>query len=117
MATGGTARAAPRIAPASAATPRRAATTPLCPTSRCARAMPSRDRAGASQRRDARPYLEPSLLRARRGEDALLGRPCDGLVDERHRAARRRHGRLHALAQEAAAARGRPLLADARPLD
>src|SRR6266852_1623035 len=54
-----------------------------------------------------------ALLGALRGETithilithTLCRRPRDGLVDQRHRAARRRHGRLYALAGEAAGAR------------
>ena len=40
-------------------------------------------------------------------------RSCDGLVDQRHRAARRRHGGLYGLARQAAGAARRALLADA----
>src|SRR6185437_4905888 len=42
---------------------------------------------------------------------------CDGLVDQRDLAARRRYGRLYALAQQAALSRRRGLLADAWPVD
>ncbi len=41
-------------------------------------------------------------------------RPCDGLVDDRGRSARRRHGRLHGEPRQAAAARRSGLLSGAR---
>ena len=79
--------------PASAARPRKAATTISCPMSTM-REGDTVDRAGLAPRRgrDAGPHLEPSLLCARRGEHAVLRRPRHGLVHQRHRAARRRHG-------------------------
>ncbi len=49
-------------------------------------------------------------------EGALFTRrPCDGLVDDRGRPARRRHGRLHGEPRQAAAARRPDLLSGARP--
>ena len=45
-------------------------------------------------RRHARPYRQPHLLWALAGTGLVQRRSCDGLVDQRHRAARRRYGRL-----------------------
>ena len=52
----------------------------------------------------AGPYLEPSVLCAARCRHPVQRRSCDGLVDQRHRPARRRHGGLHGLARQAAVA-------------
>ena len=60
-------------------------------------------RLDADRGRDARPHLEPPLLRARRDRRAVHRRSRDGLVDHRRRAARRRHGRLYGKPRQAAA--------------
>ena len=52
-------------------------------------------------RRHARPHLEPPVLRAGGKRRAVHRRPRDGLVDQRRRPARRRHGRLHGEPREA----------------
>ena len=74
-------------------------------------AMHDRRRTGDG-RRDARPHLQPSLLRISRR--VVQRRPCDGLVDDGRRAARRRHGGLHGKPRQAAAARRPRLLSGAR---
>ncbi len=66
---------------------------------------------------NARPHLQPSLLLPCGGEDALFRRSRHGLVDQRHRAARRRHGGLSALAAQAFETRRHAVLADPRAFD
>ena len=78
-----------------------------------ARRRGTRSRRQAHNRgRDAGAHLEPSLLRSWRR--LVQRRPCHGLVDDRRRPARRRHGRLHAEPRQAQAARRPRLLSGAR---
>ena len=106
---GGDRRADLRLRPACRRTARRArgrGRRRLGLRPRCRRARRRRDRRRGLALRGgahARPHLEPSLLRAARQGILFSGRPCHGLVDQRHRAARRQHGRLYGLARQIAA--------------
>src|SRR5579883_2538508 len=68
---------------------------------------------GARSGAHPRPHLEPSVLCLARTRHPVQRRPRHGLVEQRHRPARRRYGRLYGLARQTARARRAGLLADA----